>query len=418
MNKIFLALSMFAVLVSYNSQATEDTAPTRDPYTHLVNEVKTNKYTMSVKVFDGNRANYGYSPVVEVKVPTDDSHHYIEVKIQNIFDGMSDLKYKLVDNDDNISEQDYSNFLFHQYTPSLKLYPRVMRHGEATLETRADNGIKCEFIGLYDGMDTKRIANNFFLNDGDKYISKFTCPSEDIQNNDMVYDIDWNYGNDLYQAYAPKQLTNGYRVVFLEGDKKLSFDSVPSGVKTPEVYLSSSLQELKPGYIAAHQMGVNLDFKYFIDPTIPEYDPQSERITIEKTIKATIDSLKSLGYSPDSSRVYSVQQANVIIRHGKLEGALAAGIWDQELNKNVLLISDSYNSGLQQKVNKVIAHEIGHIIGLPHQNIQLATVMSEYPDLPVGIKLAPKVGGDDTVENTIFSYVDAQSLQSLVNDQD
>lgn len=119
-------------------------------------------------------------------------------------------------------------------------------------------------------------------------------------------------------------------------------------------------------------------FKYFIDKAsgIAEYDPLSERITIENSLTAVIDSLSALGYTASAERVDTKNEANLIFTKRNLPPHVRAGaVWDSTLNKNVIWIdnydeitSRHFNIGnVYQRQSPIITHEIAHVIGLPHQ---------------------------------------------------
>jgi hypothetical protein len=411
------------ILLSCSSQAATNNQPKIDPYTYLLYGAKTESNAhINVKTFTGNIGNYGYQPSIEVSTSTAGQTNEYSVTVNQIFNGIADLKQTLL-KPDGLTDDDFIDFLAHQYVPKLKLTPRSLKNGtaEVTEEDTNIDMVKCDFVGLFDSSNSKVFETHNVPEDGVKYQSTFSCTSDALQKNDVVYDISLDYGGIVFQPHFPKETTKGYRIVFLEGENHFSKETIPNGTVKPMVYLNYSFKDVQPEAIAAHPTGPNTQFKYFIDKAsgIAEYDPLSERITIENSLSAVIDSLSALGYTASAERVDTKNEANLIFTKRNLPPHVRAGAaWDSTLNKNVIWIdnydeitSGHFNIGnVYQRQSPIITHEIAHVIGLPHQQENITSIVSGA-DYITGDKLAPSLSANK--QNIVFSYVDSQSLHSL-----
>ncbi|MEZ8791911.1 hypothetical protein AB6D86_08540 [Vibrio splendidus] len=421
MKRKFSLLSL--ILLSCSSQAATNIQPKIDPYTYLLYGAKTESNVhIDVKTFTGNIGNYGYNPSINVSTSAADQVNKYNVTVNQIFNGIEDLK-QVLHQPDGFTDDDFIDFLAHQYVPKLKLTPRSLKHGtaEVTEEDTNIDTVSCDFVGLFNSSNSKVFKTHSVPVDGAKYQSTFSCTFNALQKNDVVYDISLDYGGIVFQPHFSKETTKGYRVVFLEGDNHFSKETIPNGTVVPMVYLNYSFKDVQPEAIAAHPTGPNTHFKYFIDKAsgIAEFDDLSERITIKNSVSAVIDSLSALGYTASAETVGTQNEANLIFTKRDLPSNVRAGaVWDSTLNKNVIwidnydeLTSQHFNIGNSyQRQTPTITHEIAHVIGLPHQQEKINSITSGAAYI-TGDKLAPSLSANK--QNIVFSYVDSQSLHSL-----
>lgn len=244
------------ILLSCSSQAATNNQPKIDPYPYLLYGAKTESNAhINVKTFTGNIGNYGYQPSIEVSTSSAGQTNEYSVTVNQIFNGIADLKQTLL-KPDGLMDDDFIDFLAHQYVPKLKLTPRSLKNGtaEVTEEDTNMDTVNCDFVGLFDSSNSKVFETHNVLKDGVKYQSTFSCTSDALQKNDVVYDIFLDYGGIVFQPYFPKETTKGYRIVFLEGENYFSKETIPNGTVKPMVYLNYSFKDVQPEAITALQV--------------------------------------------------------------------------------------------------------------------------------------------------------------------
>jgi hypothetical protein len=107
---------------------------------------------IDVNTFTGNIGNYGYQSSIEVSTSDAGQANEYSVTVNQIFNGIMDLKQTLLKSD-GLTDDDFIDFLAHQYVPKLKLPPRSLKNG-TTEDTNIDT-VSCDFVGLFDSSNNK-----------------------------------------------------------------------------------------------------------------------------------------------------------------------------------------------------------------------------------------------------------------------
>ncbi|MGF1862519.1 hypothetical protein [Photobacterium profundum] len=407
MKKIkLLAVAIGVILLGSQASAAsvDNTTPIR--FSRLQHKLVDTDNKLKLWMFTGSGLNYGHSMPIKATL-TDNNSKLSLIFNQMHFSNVNDINNLLVAPSDGslaITNSEFSQFIYHSIAPTVNLVPYGLTAHSAMLDKSINPEIKCSFVSIKDSSDNL-VTTSHNYTQSERLSVAFSCPIDTNNvNNDMIYNISWNVlDSDIYKFKLPAEKTQ-YRLALTSGNS--NFKNSDAITLTPRIYMAMSFEDVavqNDRSIMPHSIGPNGTFKFNIHMSPTETEAAKTAALKVQT------SLEALGYHPNFEFVSNWQEANILVYKAQLPYPTIRGaaMWGAQSNKNLIKINT--NTDLHSDFSQfVFMHELSHIIGMAHQTDDVQSLMGQSNHLPT--ILAPS---ENSQQNTVYSYVDAQVLSHL-----